>query len=82
MDYAGKDATEAYEALHPPDFLDKYLSMEQHLGELEEQSSLIKSRSKDEERVQQEQERKPPLSGILSLGDIEVGAQFVRFRYS
>ncbi|KFY80459.1 hypothetical protein V499_00697 [Pseudogymnoascus sp. VKM F-103] len=32
LKYAGKDATETYEPIHPPDTLDKYLDKSKHLG--------------------------------------------------
>ena len=35
LKYAGKDATEAYEPIHPPDTLDKYLPKDKHLGEVD-----------------------------------------------
>ena len=39
MKYAGKDATAAYEPIHPPDALDKNLPREKHLGDLEDKDA-------------------------------------------
>ena len=38
MKYAGKDGTEAYEPIHPPDTLDKFLDKSLHLGEVDMQT--------------------------------------------
>ncbi|CDO72371.1 hypothetical protein BN946_scf184977.g70 [Trametes cinnabarina] len=78
LKYAGKDATSAYEPIHPPDALDKHLPPEKHLGVLDTASaSAIKEaaqnrpKTKDELRVEAAQASKPPLSRMLSLRDIE-----------
>ncbi|KAI0335386.1 hypothetical protein GY45DRAFT_1417679 [Cubamyces sp. BRFM 1775] len=78
LKYAGKDATSAYEPIHPPDALDKNLPPEKHLGVLDSASaSAVKEaaqnrrKTKDELRVEAAQAAKPPLSRILSLRDIE-----------
>ena len=35
LKYAGKDATEEFDPIHPPDTLDKYLDKSKHLGEVD-----------------------------------------------
>ncbi|KAF4624279.1 hypothetical protein G7Y89_g13897 [Cudoniella acicularis] len=35
LKYAGKDATEEFEPIHPPDTLDKYLDKSKHLGDVD-----------------------------------------------
>ena len=35
LKYAGKDGTEEYAPIHPPDTLDKYLDKSKHLGEVD-----------------------------------------------
>ncbi|CCL99735.1 uncharacterized protein FIBRA_01757 [Fibroporia radiculosa] len=84
LKYAGRDATAAYEPIHPPDTLDKNLPTSKHLGDLDssgasalqkEQESRKKTR--DEVRVEQAQARKPPLNQILNLRDIEKVARDV-----
>ena len=84
LKYAGRDATAAYEPIHPPDTLDKNLSKEKHLGELDtaaakEVAREAESREKtqDEIRVEQAQRQKPALNRLLSLQDIEVGCLFM-----
>lgn len=79
MKYAGRDATKAYEPIHPPDALDKNLPHDKHLGELDSAgASEIKKaeqnrrKTQDEIRVELAAAAKPPLSRILSLRDMEV----------
>ncbi|ODV91799.1 hypothetical protein CANCADRAFT_75807 [Tortispora caseinolytica NRRL Y-17796] len=38
LKYSGKDATEEFDPIHPPDTLDKYLAPKFHLGEFDESS--------------------------------------------
>ncbi|KAI0361778.1 hypothetical protein OH77DRAFT_1418045 [Trametes cingulata] len=78
LKYAGKDATSAYEPIHPPDALDKNLPPEKHLGVLDSASANAvkeaaqnRPKTKDELRVEAAQAAKPPLSRMLSLRDIE-----------
>lgn len=79
LKYAGKDATAAYEPIHPPDALDKNLPPEKHLGEVEEKDALVlksvsenRRKTKDELRVEKAQKEKPSMSRILNLQDMEV----------
>lgn len=75
----GKDATEEYEPIHPPDTLDKYLDASKHLGPVDmgtvEQE--VKEEDPDEidrlERVAQ----KPLLSQCYNLLDFEAVARRV-----
>ncbi|KAI0651715.1 FMN-dependent dehydrogenase-domain-containing protein [Trametes meyenii] len=78
LKYGGKDATSAYEPIHPPDALDKNLPPEKHLGVLDSASSSAvqeaaqnRPKTKDELRVEAAHAAKLPLSRMLSLRDIE-----------
>ncbi|KAM5538176.1 hypothetical protein V8D89_008063 [Ganoderma adspersum] len=78
LKYAGKDATSAYEPIHPPDALDKNLPPEKHLGELDsvgasavQEAAQNRKKTKDELRVEAAHKAKPPLSRVLSLWDME-----------
>jgi cytochrome b involved in lipid metabolism len=78
--YAGKDATAAYEPIHPPDALDKNLPKDKHLGELDTaaakevaRDAMSKEKTKDEIRIEKAQRQKPALNRILNLKDMEVG---------
>ncbi|KAK7694509.1 hypothetical protein QCA50_001695 [Cerrena zonata] len=78
LKYAGRDATSAYEPIHPPDALDKNLAPEKHLGDLDSSSAAALSdarqhrkKTEDELRMEREQANKPPLSRILDLQEME-----------
>ena len=79
LKYAGRDATAVYEPIHPPDALEKNLPSTKHLGLLDTKSIHILSerqknrkKTKDEQRVEEAAQKRPPLSRILSLRDMEV----------
>jgi L-lactate dehydrogenase (cytochrome) len=85
LKYAGKDATTAYEPIHPPDALSQ-LPPSKHLGPVsdeaassldQQQRERAKQKTKDELRMEQAQREKPPLSRILSLGQMEQVAKSV-----
>ncbi|KAI0778046.1 FMN-dependent dehydrogenase-domain-containing protein [Trametes elegans] len=84
LKYAGKDATSAYEPIHPPDALDKNLPPEKHLGVLDsaaasavKEAAQNRPKTKDELRVEAAHASKLPLSRMLSLRDIEAVARQV-----
>ncbi|GAA6032754.1 hypothetical protein JCM8097_000775 [Rhodosporidiobolus ruineniae] len=77
--WAGKDATEAYEPIHPPGTLEQYLPKEKHLGDVDLSGLEIVAK----EETQEEKERKervankPPIDECLSLYDFEAVAKSV-----
>jgi L-lactate dehydrogenase (cytochrome) len=79
LKYAGKDATEEYEPIHPPDTLDKYLEKSKHLGEVN--MDTVEQEEKEEDPEEQErQERikhKPLLEECFNLMDFEAVARRV-----
>ncbi|KIK54136.1 hypothetical protein GYMLUDRAFT_48947 [Collybiopsis luxurians FD-317 M1] len=85
LKYAGRDATAAYEPIHPPDAIQQNLTPSQCLGPLAQsaQSGAVPDiapeleRTKDEMRVEQTMKQRPPLNQILSLADIETVAKAV-----
>jgi len=79
LKYAGRDATAAYVPIHPPDALQKNLPSSKHLGPLNAQAIQILSdkqknrkKTKDEQRVEEAAQKRPPMSRILNLRDMEV----------
>lgn len=83
LEYAGRDATAVFVPIHPSDALDKSIPPEKHLGDLDQASILElgqtkKSRTKtrDELRVEEALENKPPLSRIINVQDMEVCVHF------
>ncbi|KAG7450375.1 uncharacterized protein BT62DRAFT_984887, partial [Guyanagaster necrorhizus] len=84
LKYAGKDATLAYEPIHPPDALEKNLPPSKHLGTLNtdvalqmEELRIHRMKTKDELRVEQALRERPPLNHILSLSDMEAVARHI-----
>lgn len=79
LKYAGKDATEAYEPIHPPDTLDKYLPKDKHLGAVNmntvEQDK--KEDSPEEKERQKRIENMPKLETCYNLKDFEAVARYV-----
>ncbi|KAH8886580.1 oxidoreductase [Thozetella sp. PMI_491] len=74
--YAGKDATEAFEPLHPSDTLERHLQPSQMLGPVTGLSAT-KSDAKTSEPIETsalQQSKKIRLSSIISLDDFESGA--------
>jgi L-lactate dehydrogenase (cytochrome) len=75
----GKDATEAYEPIHPPDTLDKFLDASKHLGPVDMSTVQQETKQADpeeEERLQRV-EQKPLLSQCYNLFDFEAVARRV-----
>lgn len=79
LKYAGKDATEAYEPIHPPDTLDKFLDKSKHLGDVDmgtvEQEE--KEYDPDEAERQERIKRMPILEQCYNLMDFEAVARRV-----
>ena len=69
LKWAGKDATETYEPIHPPDTLDKYLDKDKHLGEVD--MSTVRQEEiqvdPDEEERQERIKRMPILEQCYNL---------------
>lgn len=79
LKWAGKDATETYEPIHPPDTLDKYLDRSKHMGEVD-MSTLQQQQIEDdpnETERQQRIKRMPSLDECFNLFDFEAVARMV-----
>ncbi|KEF59263.1 L-lactate dehydrogenase (cytochrome) [Exophiala aquamarina CBS 119918] len=79
LKYAGKDATEEYEPIHPPDTLDKFLPKDKHLGpvNMETVQKEEKEESPDEKARQERIKKMPPLEACYNLMDFESVAREV-----
>ncbi|ODM19662.1 Cytochrome b2, mitochondrial [Aspergillus cristatus] len=79
LKYAGKDATEEFDPIHPPDTLDKYLDSSKHLGEVDMTTVEQEEKAHDpEETARQERiQRMPPLAACYNLFDFETVARSV-----
>lgn len=79
LKYAGKDATEEYEPIHPPDTLDKYLDKKKHLGpvNMETVAKEEKEQTPEEAERQERIKRMPILEQCYNLLDFESVARRV-----
>jgi hypothetical protein len=79
LKYAGKDATEEYEPIHPPDTLDKFLDKSKHLGEVDMQTVEKEEKAEDPEEIERLKrvEVMPILEQCYNLMDFEAVAKRV-----
>lgn len=79
LKYAGKDATEEFEPIHPPDTLDKYLDKSKHLGEVDMSTVEQEEKVVDPEEAGRLErvKRMPPLAACYNLMDFESVARQV-----
>ncbi|KAF8473133.1 L-lactate dehydrogenase [Kalaharituber pfeilii] len=79
LKYAGKDATEEFEPIHPPDTLEKYLDKSKHLGLVDMSTVQQDEKAVDpEEKARQERiKRMPLLEQCYNLTDFEAVAKQV-----
>ncbi|KAL7788962.1 FMN-dependent dehydrogenase domain-containing protein [Trichoderma ceciliae] len=77
LKYAGKDATEEFEPIHPRDTLDKYLDKSKHLGPVD--MSTVAHEAKQEDPEEAERQKRiadmPLLSQCFNLHDFEAIAR-------
>ncbi|KAI0753133.1 glyoxylate dehydrogenase [Daedaleopsis nitida] len=73
LKYAGKDATEAYEPIHPPDAITTNLPLEKHLGVIDASTVVkaIKEVTEEEKRRQALLAARPSLDTVINLHDFE-----------
>ena len=55
LKYAGKDATEEYEPIHPPDTLDKFLDKSKHLGEVDMKTVEKEEKAEDPDEIERQE---------------------------
>ncbi|KAG5637724.1 hypothetical protein H0H81_003434 [Sphagnurus paluster] len=79
LKYAGKDATQEYDPIHPPDAITTNLPREKHLGPVAlGTAEVVKIIVTDEEKARQARiAARPPLDEILNLHDFEAIARQV-----
>lgn len=79
LKYAGKDATEEYAPIHPPDTLDKYLDKSKHLGPVDMGTVKKEEKAFDPEEAGRLErvERMPILEQCYNLMDFEAVARGV-----
>ncbi|KAJ6091543.1 hypothetical protein N7467_003512 [Penicillium canescens] len=79
LKYAGKDATEEFDPIHPPDTLDKYLDHSKHLGEVDMSTVEQEEKAVDPEETDRQERisRMPSLAACYNLMDFEAVARRV-----
>lgn len=79
LKYAGKDATDEYDPIHPPDAITENLDPSKHLGKVDPGSvkEKVKQLSEYDIEILNRHKAKPDLSECLTLHDIETVARFV-----
>ncbi|KAI3140480.1 uncharacterized protein N7518_004361 [Penicillium psychrosexuale] len=79
LKYAGKDATEEFEPIHPPDTLDKFLDPSKHLGAVDMATVEQEEKAFDPEEAERQGRisRMPHLEACYNLMDFEVVARQV-----
>ena len=79
LKYAGKDGTEEYAPIHPPDTLDKYLDKSKHLGEVDMSTVEKEDKEYDPDEIERQEriKRMPILEQCYNLMDFEAVARRV-----
>ncbi|CAO3592846.1 unnamed protein product [Absidia cylindrospora] len=80
LKYAGQDATDAFEPIHPPDIITRFLSPEVCMGQLDISASagtMVKKESKADELVRLAREKMPRLDEMYNAFDFESVAKTV-----
>jgi cytochrome b involved in lipid metabolism len=79
LKYAGKDASEEYDPIHPPDTLDKFLDKSKHLGEVDMNTVQQEAKEEDPDEAERQEriKRMPILEQCYNLMDFEAVARRV-----
>ncbi|KAF5354998.1 hypothetical protein D9756_005488 [Leucocoprinus leucothites] len=79
LKYAGVDATEAYEPIHPPDAITTNLPIEKHIGAVDPNTvvKVVKQVTEEDRRRQAMLDARPPIDEMLNLHDFEAVAKTV-----
>ncbi|CAO3695462.1 unnamed protein product [Rhizopus stolonifer] len=79
LKYAGKDATEAFEPIHPPDIIERFLPADVCKGQVNqaELAQVVKVETEDEKRVRIAKSNMPRLDEMYNSFDFEAAAKSV-----
>ncbi|TFL07022.1 FMN-dependent dehydrogenase-domain-containing protein [Pterulicium gracile] len=80
LKYAGKDATQEYDPIHPPNAITDNLAPEKHLGDVQADTvQKVEIIISDQDKARRQLfEQRPPLQEILNLHDFEaIGRQIM-----
>lgn len=70
--YAGSDATEVYEPVHPPTALEENIPASRRLGPVDPATVIQKQNVRTATTVQTKENELPSLNTVISLQDFEV----------
>lgn len=73
MKYAGKDATSAFEPIHPPDIIQRFLAPEVCMGSIDAEalSKVPKVETEEEKKIRLAREKMPRLDEMYNSFDFE-----------
>ncbi|KAI8991531.1 FMN-dependent dehydrogenase-domain-containing protein [Mycotypha africana] len=79
MKYAGKDATKAFEPIHPPDIIERFLSPEVCKGSIDEGALATQpvEESEEDKRIRLAREKMPRLEEMYNSFDFETVAKSI-----
>ncbi|PCH36537.1 glyoxylate dehydrogenase [Wolfiporia cocos MD-104 SS10] len=79
LKYAGKDATVAYEPIHPPDAITTNLPPSKHLGPVDASTvaKVVQEVTEEQKRLEKYRAAKPSIDTVISLHDFETVARLV-----
>lgn len=77
LKYAGKDATDAFDPIHPPDIIQRFLSPEVCKGEVDPEAlaKVEKVETEEDKRVRIARENMPRLEEMYNSFDFEGNIQ-------
>jgi len=77
LKYAGKDATEAYDPIHPPGTIQTYLPKDKFKGAVDVSTltKVVKQQTEEDKQLEIRRAAKPPLETCLNLYDFEAVAK-------
>ncbi|KAF3939614.1 hypothetical protein ABW19_dt0202511 [Dactylella cylindrospora] len=79
LKYAGKDATEEFDPIHPPDTLDKYLDASKNMGHVDMSTVTTEAKAIDPSEAERQEyiKNRPALEQCYNLLDFEAVARRV-----
>ncbi|CEP18022.1 hypothetical protein [Parasitella parasitica] len=79
MKYAGKDATSAFEPIHPPDIIQRFLAPEVCMGSIDTEalSKVPKVETEEEKKIRLAREKMPKIDEMYNSFDFETVAKSV-----
>ncbi|KAI9276428.1 FMN-dependent dehydrogenase-domain-containing protein [Sporodiniella umbellata] len=77
LKYAGKDATKAFEPIHPPDIMQRFLPAEAFKGKLEDTTVVVDRETIEERHIAEARRNLPKLREMYNAFDFEAAAKSI-----